>query len=533
MLFLFLINYSFAQTMISSITELNSLLTQDNVNAVMIPGTYTIGPDDFTSGLLPNATLFEFSGSNSIYDFTGVTFAFDTNIFRSYGNVSVTEIRVAGQKNVIKNLTMEDIGTVVPRRTALGIQLDGLDNRVEGVHMTVRGSFPYGYGDIFGKGSGYVIKHYKHSAILVRGERNHLKNCTIIHRAYGHGIFCQGSIDALIEGCTLEGETSTSDAVLAETSGPAFEKGFMTVWGYKLTPGWTFSLHEDGIRAYNNGAHHITGVSTNTKNMRVIDCTVKNLRSGVTIGFCDGEKYVENCTAIGTESGFWVGSNGEIVNSRGDAIYGPLYATDYQNDKNSKINLTIIDNDNDVYGSHPSIFIGGSGHNVTLKSTETNTKDNYKILIAGIRLGMRFVEGRDAKYYDQSASNITLNNESGYPVVLEGRSTSSSIQSCGVVTGNGTNNTVSLLDNCEILSVEDSFIKKELSIYPNPANNQFFIDNNRGNSFVLYNSLGLVVLRNSIISNHQSVNLRGIIKGVYFMKIINAGTVRSQKLIVN
>ncbi|MDO7171595.1 carbohydrate-binding protein [Mariniflexile sp. AS56] len=447
---LFCVQFVQSQVTISSIAELNNLLAQDNVNAVMTPGTYNIGPADVTSGLLPNPTLFEFSGSNCTYDFTGVTFEFDTNIFRSFGNVEVIEMRVAGANNVIKNLKMEDIGSVTPYRTALGIQFDGLDNRIEGIHMTVRGSYPYGYGDIFGKGSGYVIKHFKHSAILVRGERNHIKNCTIIHRAYGHGIFCQGSIDALIEGTYLEGEVRSTDDVLAEagSGSAADEKDFMTVWGHRLQPGWMFSLQEDGIRAYNNGSHHITGESISTRNMRVIDCTINKMRSGITIGFCDNEKYVENCEAIGTEGAFWVGNGGEIVNSRGDGAYGPLYASAYQTDNTSKVDITVIDSEYDVYGTHPLLFLGGSGHNISLKSTETTKKEAYKIFVAGVREGMRYSDTVDATYFDQSASNVTLSNASGYPIVLEERCTNATIHTCGTVTDNGTDNSVTLFADC-------------------------------------------------------------------------------------
>jgi hypothetical protein len=430
---------------ISSIKELNDVLGKSDLNVEMTAGTYKIGPDDVTSGLLPNATIFEFTGENCNYDFTGVTFEFDTAIFKSYGKIEVIEMRIVGQNNVIKNLTMSDIGDGNPAKTVLGVQLDGLDNRIEGLHISARGSFPYGYGDIFGKGAGSVIYHYKHSSILVRGERNHLKDCKIVQKSYGHGIFVQGGIDTVIEGCNLYGDTPrTTDDVLAEagSGSRADQVGFMTVWGYKLTAGWMFSKQEDGIRAYNTGAHYLTGETTHTKNIRVLDCTINNFRSGVTVGFCDGIKYVENCVATGTENAFWVSSEGYLKNCSGDAIYGPLYASAYSTDENSSIDFTLIDSDKDVYGKHPVMYLGGSGLNVSLKSTETNPKENIDILVSGIRQSIRFEEGRNDTYFKQDAINMVLKNHTTYPVVLNEKSSSSAVETCSLVIDNGSDNTI-------------------------------------------------------------------------------------------
>lgn len=137
---------------------------------------------------------------------------------QAFDRADVHRIQIVGQHNVIKNLTLADVGSVhdAPTWRATNIVMDGAHNRIEGIHLTVKGSFPYGYGDIFGKGRDPVISHQKHCAILVRGDSNHVKDCTVIHRAYGHEIYAQGAHDALIEGCYVEGEIRTTDDILAE-----------------------------------------------------------------------------------------------------------------------------------------------------------------------------------------------------------------------------------------------------------------------------------------------------------------------------
>ncbi|MGD9420107.1 MAG: carbohydrate-binding protein [Verrucomicrobiota bacterium JB025] len=448
---------AWSQTVVSSFTELIPYLDDDNVEVVMTPGTYRITPDDVTSGLFPSnpddphqATLLTFTGSGSTFDFTGVTIEVDTRVFQSFGNIDVKEVAVWGDDLVLKNLTLTDIGNTRPRRTALGVLLDGSRNRIEGFTMTVRGSYPYGYGDIFGKGSDYVIKHFKHSAILVRGTENHLLNCNIFHRAYGHGIFCQGSLDARIEGCYLEGEVRTTDEVLAElgTGSGADGVNFETVWaldpvndpdgvGFTLPPGSTFSLQEDGIRAYNTGPG-LDGVTRNTRNMEVIDCTIKYMRSGVTIGFCDNTKYVENCVSIGCENGYWVGSEGEIVNSAGTAEFGPLLTTSYQNDRDTVVDLTILTSEL-PHTNNMLAYLAGSGHDITFRSSEPSVDPDLKIMVTGLKEGHRWLT-LNPTYNDFTSNNITLNNLTNYRVVMDSKSENTSGQSAGPVTDNGTNN---------------------------------------------------------------------------------------------
>ncbi|MEP4077173.1 LamG-like jellyroll fold domain-containing protein [Haloferula sp.] len=433
---------------VGSFSELIPYLDDDNVNVVMTPGTYTIGPDDVTSGLFPSdpinpdttATLLAFTGNNSTFDFTGVTFEIDTRVFRSFGNIDVKEIAVWGDDLVLKNLTIEDIGTTRPQRTALGVLVDGARNTIEGFNMTVRGSYPYGYGDIFGKGSGYVIKHFKHSAILVRGDDNLVKDCRILHRAYGHGIFCQGSVNARIEGCYLEGEIRTTDEVLAEAgTGSAADDvvpAFNTVWGFPLRAGDTFSLQEDGIRAYNKGPGP-DGIERDTTNMEVVDCTVKNMRSGVTIGFCNSTKLIQNCVTLGCENGYWPGG-GDIVGCAGDAQIGALLQYHYQNDSNSDVDLTVLESEG-AYTNDYLAYIVGSGHDITFRNPDIGVNQNLEVVLGGPRDWFRW----DVTDVGLDANNMVLSNLSNYPLNMTADSSGTTGQSWGAITDNGSSNSVS------------------------------------------------------------------------------------------
>lgn len=249
----------------------------------------------------------------------------------------------------------------------------------------------------------------------------------------------------MIEGCYVEGELRTTDAVLAERGTDADDLDFMTIWGFKLQPGYQFSLQEDGIRAYSSGGIYGTDDERNTGDLTIIDSTVKFTRSGVGIGLGRGTNYVEKVTVLGNESGFWVGSGSRVVNSRGDTSVGPLYSEDIRR-SNSEIEITIVDNEVPIFGNTPSLYIAGDNHNITLKDGTTSFDRDIKILVGGTRLGHRWQAGSNGDtppFF--SADELNIKNETNYPIVLGTNSASNDVESCGTVEDNGRNNNV---DRC-------------------------------------------------------------------------------------
>ena len=458
--FLSISSISYSQVTVNSLTELLPYLKQDNVKVTLTPGTYTVTPEDIQNGLFPDYTeflgrknyvLLLISGNNSVYDFTGVTINVETAVFNAYSGSydNFYEVQTTGNNNVLKNLTLVDLGSVndFPKNGACNITMDGSFNRIEGFHITAKGSFPYGYGDAFGKGGTYTIKHNKHSAFLIRGESNHAKGVTIIHRTYGHCMFMQAANNPIIEDCYLEGEMRSTDDMLAEkgTGSAADLIDFYTVWGYKLPAGYMKSTGEAGIRAYNAGETIIDGVeySRGTSNVTVKNCTIKHLRTGVTLAHATGTKYVEGTTAIGCENGFSLGT-GTVVDSYADCAYGPVYATTYTNDKNFNAEITIIPAEDPYYnGSGNVAYIGGSNHNVTLKSAPGLViNQDLKIRFGGERNHISTLGESLANQDNFTANNITIDNQTNFAVQLNEDASYIIGQSGGMVTDLGLNNNI-------------------------------------------------------------------------------------------
>ncbi|WP_411847600.1 discoidin domain-containing protein [Roseibacillus persicicus] len=428
------------QIVVSSVLELLAQIGKDDVDVKMTPGVYEIDETDQESGLLPLPILFDFCGSNSSYDFTGVEFQIYTNLYNEWPGQEVRVFEFNGSNNHFYGLTQKDIGNeAINSVGVLNMAVVGDANKVEEFSLYTRGSRPYGYGDLFGKGSGAVIGHDKHAALLVNGANCHLLNCYLELASYGHGIFMQGAIGTLVEGCFVKGDTfNTTDNVLAEegTGSEADQVDFMTVWGWEVPPGYAFSLQEDGIRCYNSGANGL-----NTANTTVRNCTVENMRSGVVIGFSDGDNEIFGCTTISVEGSFWPGNGDSVEHCQGEAPYQGMVDTPYQNDSNQDYSVTLLQ-ETDPYGNDLIAYFAGSGHDITFwNSALQPTPNSQTIQMGGLKTGLRHYDGSTT----YTLSNTSLTNWTDQAVALPGNSSNNSISSFGTVSNAGSGNTVSTI----------------------------------------------------------------------------------------
>lgn len=438
---------------ISSIDELMRYIQMDNVNAKMTPGTYYVTTEVATTygravdPYQTPVTVFFFEGDNSTYDFEGVKFEVDTDILSALGSYKVYTYQVGGNNIHLKNLTSEFIGDSKPKDSATSMVVDGENNTIEGFTMTTRGSYPYGYGDLFGKGSNNTVSHYKHSGFLVRGTNILILNTTLYQYSYGHAFFCQGGINVEFKGCSAYAEMSNTDAVLAEagTGTAADLVDFMTYFGYTVPAGYAISLCEAGFRAYNTGVVFNTGESRNTAYTYTTDCYTYQVRNGFHLHFSNNEKIIDNCTAVDCEGGFCIGS-GQIYNSRGNSNNGPLIGTAYESDKNSYVEMEILPSEN-IYGLHDMLlYIGGTSHTYYFTEPEGTTEQDYhsqlEILVGGEARGLRYNNSENSDGNNYYAKTNYINNQTHHKIVIGANGSGNTVESIGEVTDYGTNNEI-------------------------------------------------------------------------------------------
>jgi hypothetical protein len=359
---------------VSSLAELAEAAAQDGRQITMKPGVYRLA-DYLTDGVLaeitkgvdrserrPPVPMFVFRGNDNRFDFRDVTIEIDTSLYAKVPQGGYTRcLIVRGTNNFIEGLTIRNSG---PNQGSGGniLSVEGAGNTLENVTLYVHGSFPWGYGDLLGKGGPNLVGLQKQSGIQALGNRTVLRRCKVFSRALGHCFYIQVGDGIRLEDCYAEGITRPTNEMLADDSGPAFELGFKSVYEnrdgrYLITPGYTKSLVEDGFRTY-GGAGTVT----------LVNCTAVNTRAGFEIGARDDspkKTVIENCLAKGCERGFLLGSHVIVRRSRGDVKYGPLLYLRGGLDSDIELELA---GDRPTTTVHAIATLAGTGHRVRLTS---------------------------------------------------------------------------------------------------------------------------------------------------------------------
>lgn len=411
---------------VSSLKQLAHYAKQSNITIVMEPGVYKMADyliaDSISSRLIiKNYIYLIFSGNNNKYKLNGVTIEIDTRLREQLKfPIHTNEIELRGNNNTMEGLYIKNINNGLSPGGAT-FNVSGTGNTIRDFTLWVQGSFPYGYGDLFGKGGPDVIRHKKQSGFLVTGSNTAVYGCKLYMRSFGHGFFVQNNANNVhFEDCYVEGEVRRTEDVLAETSGPAFDVNFRT-WTanregkYIVTPGYMKSLCEDGYRTYNQN-----------KNISFKNCTAKNTRAGFELR-TNGGVSIENCTTIGTERAYWVGNDAIIKKSRGDANYGPLL---FLEGSRVSVELEVLPSESDRI-VHALATIQGVGNKVILR----NSKSGQRRKDLPILIGYTHPEhGESMSPYGQAlVENLRFVNKTNMPVLIGSGAKNCSVESRGAV----------------------------------------------------------------------------------------------------
>ncbi len=435
---------AFGNVTVSSVAELVAAAADSGQVVTMTPGTYqmedyltpevlsAIEPDDYS-----RYAMITLSGSNNTFNCSNVTIEVNTDLLNDFG-AKVIELYVTGNNNTVKGLTLTDIGTSPTYKGGQSMTVSGDNILIEDVTLHVKGSSPYGYGDLLGKGSPNLVSMKKHSGLLVEGLNVTISGCSIYSEAFGHLFFVQGGRNVLFKDCYAEAVVRATDSMLAETSGTAYDLDFESIYPnyageYVITPGYTKSLSECGFRTYGSGANgYDTGAVTAT------NCVARNCRIGYAFTKVDEEMLIQDCEATGCESAYNI-TGVTIENSRGDAVNGPLL---YINTGDiSTVDLYLMDTA-PTTTVHAIACIPGDDHVVTLRRWEDKTREDIHYILVG---STRSVASNPYSPLGTAAtSGITLTNYTGMPVYIGSTVSGSTVVSDGTVADEGSGNSVTV-----------------------------------------------------------------------------------------
>ena len=365
---------------------------EDNVEVFMKEGVYFYSDFDLAKKMTLDrirngrkqeyevAALVDFSGNGSIWHLDGVEIGIDTAMHKAFPDRHLFEFFVSGNNNVIEGLYARDMGDTAPVSSAIMIHVAGDGNVLKGVHLFVRGSYPYGYGHLLGKSYPALVNHHKHSSLLVTGRNTTLDGCHVETQAFGHGIVLQGAENTIIINCYVKGQMRTTDEMLAETSGPAYEIGFRSDYPPGvILPGQVKALSEDGLRAYPDGYN-----GRKTKNLTVENTVVENMRSGFDFSAMCGKVEIRGCTAKGCqEKGYSLPDGGVITASNGDSTYGPLLTFVTKDICDCTVELELLPGIAGRYSGNRMAEIQGHGHHIVLRQADSGQSNSGQAIFVG------------------------------------------------------------------------------------------------------------------------------------------------------
>ena len=331
------------------------------------------------------------------------------------------------------------------------IAVSGDDNRIIGVKMTVRGSFPYGYGNMYGIGRGNALGRLrKHCGIQITGNRAVIDSCNIKMEAFGHVIYVQGGDQTTVRNTVIEGTLRPSNDCYDETDAGDLARRFNyqlqwpeSVKGLPIPRNHMLNCTEDGIRAYKGAGEMI-----------VENCVVKKCRGGIKLYMAKSAR-VSNCQVLDCViQGYSVPSRGVISNSSGNAAYGPLLYVHFDSHSDQQIDLEVLPSPHGL-GDHPLAAIKGRGHVIRFTQVDSPASQNLRPIIVGYPMRFDFLcvdypdvpvgyEDHFAKHSPKSykASNMKIHNGTDNPIVLGEMSRENSINSAGEIKDLGTNNSL-------------------------------------------------------------------------------------------
>ena len=376
-------------------------------------------------------------GIHNVVDLTGAYF------FCEVSQAGDSRLHITGNGNTIRNGEFEDVYYNGMKRVTdftaynqdrkrlangggTNIRIRGDDNLIVGLKVTVRGSFPYGYGAMFGIGRNHSFKLSKHAGILVTGKNTVLDGVEVYQQAFCHGIFMQSPADnTVIRNSLVEGVMRATNDMHAETDPNSLPYKYnyqmpFSIVGSRNEPGTPipkdhmFTLTEDGIRIYRDGG-----------SVTVENTTVKKTRGGIRTYLGSGATIL-NCTAIDCGStNFNLPQGGTIKGSSGNFTYGPI--SDFRLGKsNQNIELTILPSPN-AMGNHNIADIQGDNHTIVFHRTPgPHDRTTRAIVVTG--------------------NNSSIRNETEYAIVLEATATGNTVASFGPVTDRGKSNKVSSIN---------------------------------------------------------------------------------------
>jgi hypothetical protein len=449
---------------ISSLEELQEYALRGDVHVKLEPGVYEVNEHNF-GGLVQRwrwadgttlyrdaYNMFLFARDNAYYDLRGVTIRFDARPFDDVPDIKNNGLfLIRGNDNIIRGLEIDTIN----KRTGVnshpyGIDgwrywTSGADNVLNwDISITTGGSYPYGVGNLLGKGADDIAPggKSKTAGFSNSGIDVYWIDCSLDANHFGH-IMTLNANPVWIN-CTFTGERRTTDEILQDKNGAAAAVDYESYWtGNKIRPCRSIAMTEDTFRTYNEYVAP-----------KVLSCQIEKARSGFDLvstggGHANSGAFISNTTFLDTSVAVRPVQGTTLSGVRanlGPGYGGALWIRGAHSNVTGDLTIlpspteecpgggTVLHNETIThYGmASDAALIGGEDHDLTFKQSAPDLQlPEPKPIIIG--------QWKQADYAD----NVTLDNQTDLPVVLREDASDCDVTTDGLVQDRGFGNVIS------------------------------------------------------------------------------------------
>ena len=326
--------------LVTSLDDFRKAIKMDNQRVRMKPGIYRADSFDppikrplkQSPGIGRNRKegrqeqIFAVTGSHNIFDLRGVVIETPVSVQNKLSRrPHVADCwNVSGTKNTfIGGYFRNVIDMEYPKYGVCDneFEIQGDGNRFFDCTFVVKGSFPYGYSDYFGKGAGAFVRLNKHSFMSIdHANDTELIRCKVYQQSFGHCVHLHTVDGMMIKDCFFTGTIRPTNDIYKEKEGTAVDKDFNILFRGKrpIPRDEVIPLTEDGIRSYDN-----------VKNITIMNTTVERMRGAIQL-LLTGDVVLENVTVrepgdFSFDVSAVEGSRIVMKNCRSDIAYNPVF----------------------------------------------------------------------------------------------------------------------------------------------------------------------------------------------------------------
>jgi uncharacterized repeat protein (TIGR03803 family) len=290
----------------------------------------------------------------------------------------------------------------------------------------------------------------------------------------------------------------------------------ITVFGGAICPGNSFTLVPSGATTYtySSGSNVVTPLTTTSYSVsgtNSLGCT--SLLPGV--------------ATVSVVNILTVTINGDNTICSGDSVVLTANGASTYSWNTGETSNVIIKNPT-VTTTYTVIGASGTCYDTTYHSVNVNQLPSILVGSSATMICL----GESAVLSASGALSYSWNVQQGQIITV-----SPTVTTVYTVTGtdaNGCKNSTTItlpVSPCDAISEESSHLFT--SVYPNPTNGEFFIEAAGRVNIIIYDALGKVILKKSLVEGKNSVNLTGEPRGMYFIALSYGGRTETLKLIHN